>query len=104
MSSMIEFTCPHPECGKTIQTDARYVGQQGPCPHCGKPVKVEAPAGQVFEPAPQGPPKRVSTEVNTLLACVIGIVATVALYAVFILLIRNTYVGQLFTARGPIPC
>lgn len=101
MAAIIEFTCPH--CQGTIRTNARYAGMQGPCPHCKKPVKVESPVGEGFEPlSPRETSVSATTEANTLVAGLAACVATALFYIVFFAL-RGTYVGNLFTDRGPIP-
>ena len=101
MSDIVEFRCPH--CQENIRTNARYAGMQGQCPHCNKTVTVKAPSdvGNVLMVAPSPTPAS-STEANTLLAGLIGTIATLLLYAVFFA-VRDTYVGQLFTHRGPVP-
>jgi biopolymer transport protein ExbB/TolQ len=101
MSATIEFTCPH--CSNTIRTNARYAGMQGPCPHCGKTVKVEAAAGAEFQPLQtSGSSKPATIDVNPIVAGLFGCALTVMLYAIF-LVIRGTYLGQLFTNRGMVP-
>lgn len=101
MSSVIEFNCPH--CERVIRTSAQYAGMQGPCPHCAKPVKVIAPAGAetaIFRP-PAPPPMQGATDANPLFAGLLGTVATVALFGMFFGM-RGTYLGDLFTERGPV--
>jgi biopolymer transport protein ExbB/TolQ/endogenous inhibitor of DNA gyrase (YacG/DUF329 family) len=101
MPAVIEFNCPR--CEKAIRTNARYAGMEGPCPHCGKTIKVEASTDQTFEPVmSQEAIASASTECNTLLAGLAACGITFLLYCVFFS-VRNTYVGELFTARGPIP-
>ncbi len=105
MSNVLEFACPH--CSQTIRTNARYAGMQGQCPHCSKMVTVQAAAGQPSGQAIQvraAPParQRSSTDVNALFSGAIAAVVTVVLYA-FFWAVSTTYLGQLFTARGPIP-
>lgn len=101
MSDVIDFPCPH--CQKSIRTSSRYAGMQGQCPHCSQMVTIQTPANVVPEIQPQAPPpNQASTDANALLAGVIGGAATVLLYVVFWAL-RETYVGELFTRRGPIP-
>jgi biopolymer transport protein ExbB/TolQ len=99
MSATIEFACPH--CSREIRTSARYAGMQGQCPHCGKAVKVEAPAG--VDMAVLAPPRSHTgpTDANPIYAGIVGAGATMALYIVF-MLVRETYIGQLFTQRGPV--
>jgi biopolymer transport protein ExbB/TolQ len=76
---------------------------QGPCPHCGKTVKVEAAAGAKFQPAQaSGVGKPATINVNPIVAGLFGCALTVILYAIF-LAIRETYLGQLFTNRGMVP-
>jgi endogenous inhibitor of DNA gyrase (YacG/DUF329 family) len=48
MSDRINFTCPG--CKKTIGATVRQVGVTGPCPACGRRVKVPP-----FAPQEQGP-------------------------------------------------
>jgi biopolymer transport protein ExbB/TolQ len=99
MSATIEFACPH--CSREIRTSARYAGMQGQCPHCGKAVKVDAPAGA--EMAVMAAPRAYTgaTDANPIYAGLVGAGATVVLYIVF-MLVRETYIGQLFTQRGPV--
>ncbi len=46
----VNFTCPH--CGTVTNVADQYLGQSGPCAHCGKTVTVPGTAfGSPFSPA-----------------------------------------------------
>jgi hypothetical protein len=54
----IRFTCPNPQCGKTIVVKDEFAGRTGKCPGCATPVKIPAamPAFEVVEDEPPLPP------------------------------------------------
>lgn len=102
MSASIEFHCPHNGCGKLVRTHVRYAGMQGPCPHCGRPVSVEAPAGEQIVLEPPAALTRPNAGTSALVAGAVALGATALLYVLFFAL-DSHYLGQLFTQRGPIP-
>ena len=102
MSSTIEFTCPH--CDHVIRGQARHIGKRGKCPNCGQSVTVQGDPGEVSTAHIDRPPtKAVTTDVSGPLSGLIATVATVVLYALIFFPIKSTYIGELFTNRGPIP-
>jgi len=102
MSSTIEFTCPH--CDHIIRAQAKYIGEKGKCPNCGHQVTVQGDPSEVAAVQSERPTtKAVTTDVSGPMSGLIAALTTLILYALVFLPIKHTYIGELFTNRGPIP-
>ncbi len=66
----ISFSCPH--CGATTKVDEQYVGQQGPCKSCGKPVTIPSGFG---DPPPHKPPGSSGGLSVLVIMLIVGVVA-----------------------------
>jgi prepilin-type processing-associated H-X9-DG protein len=42
---VVRFVCPH--CGVVTEIAEKYIGQTGPCAHCGKAITIPLPEGEV---------------------------------------------------------
>jgi len=74
----ILFTCPH--CGSRTNVDDRYVGQTGPCFHCGRTITVPGPA-QASEVASEPPLPSASTGGCLLAGAVAGVLLLIVLFS-----------------------
>jgi biopolymer transport protein ExbB/TolQ/DNA-directed RNA polymerase subunit RPC12/RpoP len=102
MPSTIEFPCP--KCERKIRAQAKHIGQKGKCPNCGYKVIIQGPSEEVdLAPVDEMTTSMATTDVSGPLSAVIGAAVTGVLYAFVFLAIANTYVGELFIDRGPIP-
>jgi prepilin-type processing-associated H-X9-DG protein len=70
------FTCPH--CGATTEVADHYVGESGPCAHCGKMVTVPLPGG-MSPPTDAGMTPRQGMGTGAIVAIVLVVVVVVAL-------------------------
>jgi biopolymer transport protein ExbB/TolQ len=94
-----------------MRASAEHVGRKGRCPACKTLIEIRAQAGEEslvsLRPAGQSGVFREadarlsSTSVSTWQAGAIGAAVTLALYLALFLPLKNTYLGQLFLARGP---
>lgn len=109
MADTITVACPN--CSREMRASAQHVGRRGKCPGCGQIVTI-APsgsdssvalsfatgagtrAGRPADPAPSG------TEVNHLLAGLIGLAAAALLYAVFYALPKDYTLYKFMTQRS----
>ena len=73
----INFTCPH--CGATTEVADQYVGQSGPCAHCGKMVTIPLPAG-MSPPTDAGRPVKQGMGTGPTVAIVIAVVLVVVVF------------------------
>ena len=72
----INFTCPH--CGATTEVADQYVGQSGPCAHCGKMVTIPLPGG-MSPPTDAGRPMKQGMGTGPTVAIVLAVVLVVVL-------------------------
>jgi prepilin-type processing-associated H-X9-DG protein len=72
----INFTCPH--CGASTEVADQYVGQSGPCAHCGKMVTVPLPGG-MSPPTDAGMTPKRGMGTGAIVAIVLVVVLMVAL-------------------------
>jgi prepilin-type processing-associated H-X9-DG protein len=72
----INFTCPH--CGASTEVADQYVGQSGPCAHCGKMVTVPLPGG-MSPPTDAGMTPKRGLGTGAIVAIVLVVVLMVAL-------------------------
>jgi len=110
MATAITVTCPH--CGNKMRASSEYIGRQGRCPNCRELVAIQASGDPSMEtiqptvstgPAPDAAARLSSTSVAGWLSGVIGASAAALLYLCIFLPLRNTFIGQLFIQRGPMP-
>jgi prepilin-type processing-associated H-X9-DG protein len=78
----INFTCPH--CGAATEVADQYVGQSGPCAHCGKMVTVPLPGG-MSPPTDAGMTPRQGMGTGAILAIVMVVVVVVVVLCAGIL-------------------
>ena len=106
MANTITVACPN--CGNQMRASVKHIGRKGRCSRCGNLVTIvasddlersaltlqDADADETAQ-TPAG------TEVNHVLAGLIGLVATLSLYIVFYLLARfGNYLGIFMTDRS----
>ena len=78
----IHFTCPH--CGVATEVADQYVGQSGPCAHCGKMVTIPLPAG-MSPPTDVAMPQRRGMGTGPTVAIVLVVVLVAAFFVIGIL-------------------
>jgi biopolymer transport protein ExbB/TolQ len=106
MANTITVACPN--CGNQMRASVKHIGRKGRCSRCGNLVTIvasedaersaltlqDADADETAQ-TPSG------TEVNHVLAGLIGLVATLSLYIIFYLLDRSgNYLGIFMTERS----
>lgn len=107
MAATITVTCPNPVCGLPMRASTEHIGKKGKCPKCGSSVPIKPPTqesiGFLASDSPESSKNVVArgTQVNALLAALIGFGATLVLYG-FFWLVHRQYLGRLMLDRGPI--
>ena len=111
MPTAITVVCPH--CNNRMQASSEYVGRKGRCPACKALVKITASSGDESAAShhqaqasgvPRGGAARLgATNVSGWKSGIAGAVAMAGAYLLVFLLARNTFLGNLFLDRGPMP-
>src|SRR5687767_13183930 len=109
MAATITVVCP--SCSHKMRASTKHIGRKGRCPQCGNLVPITDAAGAALPTVSLRGDDRedaarpvAGTPVNQVLAGLIGLAATVALYGLvfFPLYKMNTYIGRLMCDRGAI--
>lgn len=102
MTGTIEFECPH--CEGKVRAQSRHAGRAGNCPTCGRRVMIPGDATDIDTSEHERPTSvAATTDVSGPISGLTGAAAAVTLYFVVFLPLGDTFVGQLFTNRGPVP-
>ncbi len=103
----ITVVCPH--CGSRMRASTDHVGRRGKCSSCMKMIEIrpsgDAPVAELHPTAAPGRARRTTqaTDVPVWLAGLIGAAVTVLFYLFVSAFLRQTYTGDLFLKRGPVP-
>lgn len=110
MATAITVVCPH--CSNRMRASSEYIGRKGRCPSCKALLEIRPSAEeftQSVQPTDAGSAmagteaRGAATAVNAWTSGMIGVAATAALYGLVFLPLKNSQLGQLFLARGPMP-
>jgi hypothetical protein len=109
MATAITVVCP--QCNNRMRASSEHIGRKGRCPACKALVEITVPGGaeslvSLRSAQPGAMPRESdirlsSTNVPVWLAGLIGAAITTVLYLAVFMPLGKSYVGQLFTDRGP---
>lgn len=106
MANTITVRCPN--CSNEMRASVKHIGRKGKCSSCGNLVTIRAEdegdsTASVYSLDSDEANQAAGTSVNPLIAGLIGLGATVALYVLFYLLARSgNYFGEFMTDRSKI--